>query len=278
MHRIIMRFLRVIRDLIASFGIQIRTIRGDRQWRAGIEILWHSFARETERVKICRVEYVEKSVAFLVRNSDDAIQKNFLQGRFYAEDELNKIRENYTGGTFLDVGANVGNHSLFAAIIMGAPKVIAIEPNPNSYQILRCNIALNDLNSVIEHFPIGLSCYDGRGALESEEENNLGHTVIRNMDNGSIDLRAGDDLFRSEEIGFVKIDVEGMELDVLRGLHATIHRCRPPLMVEVDDTNSLEFFELIKNIGYDIESKSKVYKNNCYYLILPNQDIAQKIF
>ena len=59
-------------------------------------------------------------VLFLVRDLRDYVQSQFLTGHFYAEDELRLIQQHYQGGTFLDVGANVGNHALFAAKILKA--------------------------------------------------------------------------------------------------------------------------------------------------------------
>jgi Met-10+ like-protein len=59
------------------------------------------------------------------------------KGVFYEREELEIIATHFKGGTFVDIGANVGNHSIFAAKFLGASKVIAFEPNPTAYVIFK---------------------------------------------------------------------------------------------------------------------------------------------
>ena len=258
---------RRVRDWLAHRGLAIQTVRGMDHWRAGMEVIWHAFDERTERVRICRIDRLGSSVKFLVRDAQDYIQSHYLMGNFYAEDELALIKDHYQGGAFLDIGANVGNHSLFAAKYLDAPRVFAVEPYPPAYQILLCNIALNGLEQRIRHFPIALSDHSGFGQIQAME-GNLGRAV---MDEGGGDLpiATGDQLFADKQIGFIKIDVEGMEMGVLRGLEKTIRRCRPPAMIELEDRNRPEFEAFCHDLRYRLVHEARPYSGMACRLVEP---------
>lgn len=264
----LMHAVRKVRDGVRRFGLDFRTLRGRDQWRAGLQVAWHPTDERTERVFISTVEGFGASARFLVRNHNDYIQSFHLAGKFFDEDELAIIQEYYRGGTFLDIGANVGNHAIFAAIVLGAPKVIACEPYPEAYRILRCNIALNDLGDVVEHVPYGIAETSGRGSLEGNVES-LGLTKVLLSSSGELELRSGDELLGGEPVGFIKIDVEGLEMQVLSGLRETIARCRPVMLVEVDEANIPAFETLCNEWSYRIMRRFKVYRENTYFLIMP---------
>lgn len=260
--------LRKLRDQIAQRGLHLRTVRGREHWRAGIEVLWRPFDDRTERAFVSHVRKFGEESIFLVRDPNDYIQSHFLAGNYYAEDELKIIQQYYKGGTFVDVGANIGNHSVFAAVVLKAPKVLAVEPYPEAYRILRCNIALNDLASTITHLPMALSSTRGLGSLQSLQ-GNIGLTVLSES-SGNVPIELGDEVFASQDVGFLKIDVEGLEMKVLNGLRETLARCRPPAMIEVDDENTEEFFSFCRDLDYIIVDKRSPYRANTYYMITPN--------
>ena len=268
MKPVVTSILRRLRDQIASRGIHIRTVRGREHWRAGIEIVWWPFDNRTERAIISHVKKFGKEAVFLVRDQKDYIQSHFLAGNYYAEDELKIIQQYYVGGTFVDVGANVGNHSLFAAIVLKAPKVFAVEPFPEAYRILRCNIALNDLASTITHLPMALSSSEGLGSMKALD-GNIGLAILSEGP-GDIPIHIGDHVFQTEKVGFVKIDVEGSEMMVLNGLYETMARCRPPAMIEVDNENTEAFSLFCKRLDYRIVEQRSPYRDNTYFMILPN--------
>ena len=261
--------MRRIRDAVGRRGYWLRTIRGRDHWRAGVEILWRDYEDLHERVTISSVIVDDRLMQFLVRNKDDYIQAHHLRGKLYAEDELRRIGAAYRGGTFLDIGANVGNHAIAAARLMNAPKVIAFEPNPEAFRILRCNIALNDLAGVIQHVPFGLSDHDGHARAQSPEHGrNLGGTRLVEGE-GDIELRQGDAFCAHEDVGFIKIDVEGAEMAVLGGLKETIARHRPPMLVEVDDRNRAAFDRFCEEFAYQVVERFRVYDGNENFIIRP---------
>jgi FkbM family methyltransferase len=232
-----------------------------------VEVIWHDFDARCERVVISQVDGFGVRPRFLVRDKEDWIQGHHSRGRFYAEDELELISAHYTGGTFLDVGANVGNHSIFAATALDAKRVIACEPNPTAATILLCNIALNQLSEVVQHVSVGLSD-KASTAVAQEKVSNLGATRLIEGE-GPLQVNRGDELFADEIIGFLKVDVEGAEVGVLNGLQSTIRRCKPPMLVEVDDANRPWFQLFYQALDYELVETLKPYKGQANLLVLP---------
>lgn len=269
MKHLIAPLFRTAKHQLERFGIDLRGVSGRDHSRAGIELLWHRFDEKTERVFISHVEYDGVSVAFLVRKQEDYIQNHFLKGRFYSVEELQAIKGAYTAGAFVDIGANVGNHSMFAAKILKAPQVFSFEPNPEAYRILMCNVALNDLTRVVEALPYGLSDRKGAASVRVPDATNLGGARLDMEEGGAIQLYPGDELLENAEVGFIKIDVEGLEMEVLGGLGGTILRCRPPMLVEVDDPNRSAFDAWCDEYRYRAVFERRPYRNMANLLVTP---------
>ncbi len=178
--------------------------------------------------KIVQTMIEGREVSFYVQDETDLIQREHAQGRFYEREELDLIRSHFTGGCFIDVGAHIGNHTVYAAKYLNPSRVICIEPNPRAIEILSLNVRLNGLDSIVDrrYLGIGLSSAPGLGKLHEPQQNNSGAMQIV-AGEGDVRLAAGDDLFHVENPAFLKIDVEGMEMEVLRGFERLIARCSP---------------------------------------------------
>ncbi|MBK6281204.1 MAG: FkbM family methyltransferase [Gammaproteobacteria bacterium] len=136
-------------------------------------------------------------------------------------------------GTALDIGANIGNHTLHMAGIF--QEVIAFEPSPYISMVLRANVLRNRHDNV-QVFECALGDYDGAGQLSELCTENLGmievsdyHTMAtpQSVRSDSVKVCLGDQLLANianapNAITFIKIDVEGMETAALRGLYQTI--------------------------------------------------------
>ncbi len=212
-------------------------------------------------------------VTFCTDRTNDPIQDRNRGGRFFEEDALEYLLGHFPiGGTFIDIGANIGNHTLFFALLGNARRVIPIEPNPEAYRILLANIGLNDLTSIVElsHVGIGLSDTDDDGFGMQDRSRNLGGArMIESA--GDISVRRGDTILAQEKPDLIKIDVEGMELRVLAGLRETISQHMPRIFIEVDTSNEAAFHEWVVESGYRVEQSFKRWKANTDYLILPNR-------
>jgi FkbM family methyltransferase len=131
----------------------------------------------------------------------------------------------------VDVGANIGNHTLYFAIVRGAT-VHAFEPNPAAVGYLRANVEANEAGDVHVH-EVGLSDEPGSGRIAPVEEE-LGMATVQQDGSGEVDLRPLDsyDFPPDPPIAVIKIDVEGDEARVLKGAEATIRMHRPILALE----------------------------------------------
>ncbi len=223
------------------------------------------------RATVSTVSFDGNESLFFVENPTDAIQRFHAKGKYYEEEDLRLIGKHYdASGTFVDVGANVGNHSIFAAKALGAPRVIAFEPVLKQHSIMAVNIALNDLNKVIELRKFGLSDQLAKARMEAAWADNIGGASISPLDRGEVvNLRRGDDELENERVSFIKIDVECHELEVLNGLVGTIEKHSPHLYVEVDTKNTQAVQSWIETVGYSVCERIKHYETNENLLLVP---------
>lgn len=219
---------------------------------------------------------IEASVAggdvrFFVMNPKDAIQQYHYRGRFYESEEIDIIRAHWRNdGPFVDVGANVGNHTIFVSKFLDAPQIIVFEPNPVAIAILRINLALNQcLNVDTQYLGIALGSTDIRQRLREQHPDNLGGVNLVTDPDGDVHTVPGDSLLASEPIAFVKIDVEGMEMEVLQGLERTISRWRPNLFIEVWVDKIETFSRWCDRYGYRITTRYERYAGLTNFMTVP---------
>lgn len=173
----------------------------------------------------------------------DPVQRALRRGEFYEIEDLRLLSQHLRKGAhIIDIGANIGNHALYFAGQMQAARVVTIEPNPLALAPLVANVVLNRLGDVIDlgHLGLGLSDRAAGGFGMKRHDRNLGATRMRPGE-GDLQVVPGDNLFGQETPDLMKIDVEGMEIQVLSGLSQTIARTRPLLLVEVDQDNDMAF-------------------------------------
>ncbi|WP_095080537.1 FkbM family methyltransferase [Mesorhizobium sophorae] len=174
-------------------------------------------------------------VNFFISNRADYIQSLLLRGDFYDREALNLIRRQcLPEKTFVDIGANIGNHCIFLSKFCNPSEVIAFEPNPAAIAILRINMSLNGCSKInLDHLGLALSSKSGTMRVHYPSIGNIGGAQMLPDDLGDVKCIPGDDLLYQKPIGFIKIDVEGAEFEVLKGLKNTIELRRPNLLVEV---------------------------------------------
>lgn len=256
-----------VKTMVGALGLDVTAMHSPEHKLAGVQVR-HLKTPLNHCGHAVRAVHEGREVRFFIENPTDHIQGIHAKGRFYEPEELAIIRSGYRGGTFVDVGANVGNHTLFAALILDAPKVIAFEPNPPARRVLSVNVALNDLVERVTVRGVGLAGKAGQARPVTSTPDNLGVTRLE-RGSGPLTLQRGDDALKGEEVGFIKIDVEGMEVEVLRSLRATLDRCRPALFVEVTETNAAAFDELMKASGYRVSETFSRYAGQTNYLMEP---------
>lgn len=193
---------------------------------------------------------------FLPRMTYDLIQKEIaLQRTFYEIWLLNQTRRYLNpNAVVFDCGANIGNHSLYFAIITQVRRVFAFEPQHDVFTTLERNIALNELANVDAH-QIALGAAAGTGGVRLSNPRNSGAARIAPTENGNVHVRPLDD-FADAAPTLLKIDVEGMALDVLKGAHNILRTYKPRILVELrQEKGELHpVVSFLDNFGYRAEA------------------------
>lgn len=165
-------------------------------------------------------------------------------GRFYEsdllEDAYQKLLVSGNKGVVIDVGAHVGNHTLWFTAICGR-NVIAIEPNPESVLQLNSHLRMNRMWDRTEIYQVALGAEDGRGRYFPGPAGNTGMGRVLNDIDGEVSVTSLDSVMEAARLynpdrkaALIKIDVEGSAVDVLQGAAETLERDRPLLYVEGD--------------------------------------------
>jgi len=170
------------------------------------------------------------------------------------------------GTTVIDVGTNIGETLLNFAKINRDGRNIGFEPVPFLYEKAKTNIALNDFAN-IELINTGLGSSNETLSFREAGDNNSGGTFLT-RENGTerdrlVHVLTLDEFVSEnniEKISLIKIDVEGFEMEVLKGASQVVERFRPTLFVEIDDeflarqqSSAAAVFELLVSHGYKIE-------------------------
>jgi FkbM family methyltransferase len=143
----------------------------------------------------------------------------------------------------LDVGANVGEYTLFAAKRLLNGKVISFEPMPTLRGLLDENIRLNNFQNV-KVWSYGLSDREGSFPIYTTEDvTNEGLSTFFPSDNLkqrsiNVEVKTLDrecENLQLDRLDFIKMDIEGSELKALHGAHNTIKCFRPLIMIEISD-------------------------------------------
>ncbi|HGG04978.1 MAG TPA: FkbM family methyltransferase [Aliiroseovarius sp.] len=229
-------------------------------------------------IELTHARIEDKRVTFCTDMEHDPIQRNHRRGQFYEAKELNGLKEVFPkGGTFVDIGANVGNHGLFAALFLGAARVIPFEPNPLAYRLLIQNVLVNRLDDVFDlsRLGVGLSDVEEGGFAMEKRTRNLGGAKMLSG-KGKLQVFRGDTLLEKETPAMIKIDVEGMEMGVLGGLTKVIATHKPILLVEVDNENEEAFMAWAKSTGYDVAETVQRYRLNKNHLLVPKAATTKK--
>jgi len=183
---------------------------------------------------------------------------------------LNLRRQNFGAGVFaVDAGANIGVHTIeWARHMSGWGRVMAFEAQEYVFYALAGNLALNNCwNASARWTALG----EREGFIDVPEPD-----YLRPGSFGSLELRhtrdtefIGQDISYQKEdcvrtpmvnidslalerLDFLKIDVEGMEIEVLRGARATLERCKPIVMAEKIKSDEAGLLRFLEALGYGV--------------------------
>ena len=155
--------------------------------------------------------------------------------------------------TVLDVGANIGAHTVDLSRLVGPGGVVhAFEPQRLAFQLLCANVARNNRANVFTH-QAAVGAATGTllvPPLDPEMQTLRGLSLLESQSGETVPLVTIDGLDLGD-CQFIKVDVEGMETEALRGAVKTIERFRPILYVENDrQAQSAELIGLVQSFAY----------------------------
>ncbi len=197
---------------------------------------------------------------FLVNPHDIYLGRAMIMYGEYGEIEWQILDQLLGGKDAIEVGANIGTHTISMAKKLASMgrRLLAIEPQPVVFQNMCANLALNGLFNVLAE---NAACSDTQGWLtfeapNYEQDNNSGGVSMREDGSGSQRVRSArlDDLVPPGfDVGLIKIDVEGFEQRVLEGATSTIAQSRPILYLENDRIEkSKALIEWLWDAGYKL--------------------------
>jgi len=176
---------------------------------------------------------VETDVGELWLPADDKVILPYMESTGVWEPSEGRILRGLLvpGARFLDVGANIGYFSALAAQCTKGGAIDAVEPEPRSVSLLRLNLWAHAPHATI--WPLALGRARGVVTLNIETGNPGNTRVEEDRIEGTrlAALSSGDELFEGREFDVIKIDVQGYETDVVRGMAGIIQRTRKLAMI-----------------------------------------------
>jgi FkbM family methyltransferase len=155
------------------------------------------------------------------------------------------------GMTAVDLGANVGYATLAMAAAVGpSGRVYAIEPAPRNFAILVRNIEANGYTDIVFPYQLGISNVTGTSRFNISDASNLHSMSATEHSRTSIEIQVStlDDFMEGKGYpNFIKMDIEGHEVEALEGMYETLSNSGPPVRILLEvhpryysETHSLE--------------------------------------
>lgn len=138
--------------------------------------------------------------------------------------------------TVLDIGANIGYFALIEAEVVGPNgKVYAIEPIPQSYNLLKKNIKLNNYEKIFKTYPIAIGEKKGNAIVKQTKK--LNWSTILNNNLSKVDKKikvkkqtVDSFLKNKKKPDVIRMDVEGYELEIFKGMRKTLSSKKPMIL------------------------------------------------
>jgi FkbM family methyltransferase len=199
---------------------------------------------------------------------DNGCEKNLLfTPQMFEPEELAAIRAVLAGrgGTFLDIGANVGLWSLYAASIAPRATVVAVEPEPGNLARLRFNLAANpDVTVRVVAAALGSASGDLGMVLNNADRGGSRTVALGERHHLTVPCMTLLELVRQQRLASIdvlKIDVEGSEDRVLEPFFRDAERALWPRLMIIEDTSdvwAIPLFDLLAQAGYRERARTRL--------------------
>lgn len=220
--------------------------------------LWNGYLKNKNKLY-----YEERGHPMAVYANDAIGQQIHLEGVYEKRilyvvfKFLSSFSDNFSKSTVLDIGANIGNHSLYFSNHFNS--VLSFEPHPDTYKLLDFNASFRPN---IKVYNFGCSNTDGTCLLYVGNMNNMGGASIIKGENSKkaieIKLKKIDQMaiLSKENVSLIKIDVEKHEFEVISGAVELINRNRPIILFEQSasefEGDTTKTISLIRSMNYEI--------------------------
>ncbi|MDR7233168.1 FkbM family methyltransferase [Agrococcus sp. BE272] len=211
--------------------------------------------------------------------SDDYIQRTLAAGKVYERALLeDMVARTDDRALILDVGANIGGHSCYLAATGRA--VVAFEPDFHLANALRESASLNGFDDRIDVRAVAIGASSGAGLLMTPDPSNLGtqHMVTETNDavedgGQRVAVLTLDQQAYPGPVSAIKIDVEGMELEALRGAELLLAQDRPIIYIELLDADHFEAAALwLDQHGYAYAATFNVSPTHLFVPLVDHAD------
>lgn len=160
------------------------------------------------------------------------------------------------GSVVFDLGAHVGFHTLLASVLVGSKgKVFAFEPMPKNLHYLKEHLKINQINNVTI-IEAAVSEKNGVAYFEQTESSFQGH--LSSQGSIRVNVVSLDQLIAEGKVptpDYIKMDVEGAEVQVLQGAKSLIEKSHPTIFLATHgDDIQRECRQLLSSFGYKLES------------------------
>ena len=227
------------------------------------------------------VPRIEAGPAFGLRFDAGPEAASYVQGAVELPVQETVSTSLNAGDIFYDVGANVGFFSVLAGRIVGSTgAVYAFEPVPQNALQVEKNACLNNLNN-IEVVRIALSNHCGQSELLLARHS--GGAVLKGAgippdftESIAVETISMDAVLEKKKLrspNLVKIDVEGAELDVLKGMTGVLRKYGPKVIIEVDDEVQSRCLDklsacraFLRGLGYQIDILPNSYRDGNWFV------------
>lgn len=189
-------------------------------------------------------------------HTDDSIFDRIAKDNtFYEHQLLEKARSLGLKGVYVDIGANIGNHSIYFNRFCNSTKVYSFEIDETIFAILKNNLEHNCEEGTYHLEDIGI--LDKKGFVDLSDTNHLnaGMTKIVNVDGTARKVDTLDNVMQGvDNIALIKIDVEGFELQIIQGAQHILATQSPVIFAELATKDEFkQFKKAVAEFGYSTD-------------------------
>jgi len=232
-------------------------------------IWWAEFMKRWPAIFMVRPYLLERQVETGARmrlGLIDVIERQLLLSGSWDDDVGQFMSASVRpGSTVIDVGANIGYFTLLASTLVGDRGIVlAIEPSQRNLSRLCEHLWLNRAGNVLVLSLAAGRC-NGVPSISFPTYNNAGAATLRAVSTVQSQRTlqiALDDVFDAHSLSpdFIKLDVEGYELEALKGMEHTLRRCKPMVVCELTESflrelgqSARELLAFMEGLGYSCE-------------------------